>query len=118
MNHQCSVYRRRLQEETHLTVQLSLFLGMLSFFGLGQKRVQTVNQLLLTRLLVFTLRKTTNNITLVTAQSHSTQCTPVCKRNEEQNCFTKSFLHHCVSIVSGYKMSYCIFCFCYKMRLD
>lgn len=53
----------------YLAVQLSLLLGMLSVFGLRQQRIQTVNQLLPTRLLVFALGiENNNNIRSITAQ--------------------------------------------------
>lgn len=46
----------------YLAAQLSLFFSVSCFFGLGQQRVQTVDQLLLTGLLVFTLKpKTTRS---------------------------------------------------------
>lgn len=41
---------------SYLAVQLSLLLGVLSVFGLRQQRIQRVHPLLLSRLLVFTLR--------------------------------------------------------------
>lgn len=40
----------------YLAVQLRLLLGVLSVFGLRQQRIQRVHQLLLSSLLVFTLR--------------------------------------------------------------
>lgn len=83
--HRCWVNKRSdlcVRLAAYLTVQHALFLGMLRFFGLGQQRIKTVYQLLLTRLLVFTLQQKT------TTTSKQQVHTPALEG-----------LHDCVSVV-------------------